>query len=264
MDTQQIIDHIAQHPLTLTPGAAAGCTHHTITAGEETIACTCNLAPLTTLLEALNALAAQAAEPRTQDAPAPAEPADAAAATLSPGLPTPADLFKHTRPRPAVALGEEPEWELTTTARKSIANLDFTFQQVYDAVAYPVDTSPHPSHATSGLTYYHADPITVLYNDLTNTFVNVYPYDNARVYPGKMRVPGQKAQNRAPLPTTHAGLLTLLREHGFTVTQGGKHLKVTHPDHAAVYTMPSTPSEHRWLLNTVSQIRTVFGIDLRA
>lgn len=174
MEPQQLINHITQHPLTLTNGQTPGCSHQTITAGTHIIACSCDLSPLTNLLEALNTLATQAAEARTQDASAPSETAGPASAS-APALPTPADLFKRTSPHPTVALEEEPEWELTTTARISIANLGLSFGQVYDAVAYPVDTSLHPSHATSNLTYYHADPITVLYNDLTNTFLTSSP-----------------------------------------------------------------------------------------
>ncbi|MBD4567890.1 hypothetical protein GUG69_25800, partial [Xanthomonas citri pv. citri] len=59
--------------------------------------------------------------------------------------------------------------------------------------------------------------------------------------------------------------MDLLARHGFTVTPDtNRHRQVTHPDHpGAMVTIPSTPSDHRWALNTASQIRRTFGIDLR-
>lgn len=266
MDTQQILTQIAQHPLKLTPTGAKGCTHYTVSSGNKPLACTCNLAPLVDLLNKINALASDAAKAPGAD-PA-EEPTEKPAVTESDDearpAPTLALLANRPRPTAPVQAEKEPDWELTTTARASIARHGFTFQQVYDTVAYPYSTTPHSSHATSGLTYYHAEPVTVLYNDVTHTFVDVYKYDQSRVSPGKMRVPGQKTQKRAPTPTTQADLLALLSEHGFTVTQGGKHLKVTHPESTVVYTIPSTPSDYRSIANTVSQVRKWFGIDLRA
>lgn len=51
-----------------------------------------------------------------------------------------------------------------------------------------------------------------------------------------------------------------LRQHGFVVTlTGGGHLKVTHPDKPGIVFMPSTPSDHRAVENTLAQLRRTFG-----
>lgn len=66
------------------------------------------------------------------------------------------------------------------------------------------------------------------------------------------------------VPTTRRELLRLLESHGFVITSGSTHGRVTHPDHPGLFVpMPSTPSDVRFTRNSVSQIRRVFGIDLR-
>lgn len=52
--------------------------------------------------------------------------------------------------------------------------------------------------------------------------------------------------------------------HGFEYEPGNEHGKLTHPEHPGkAVPYPLTPSDHRWWLNLISQIRTEFGIDLR-
>lgn len=67
----------------------------------------------------------------------------------------------------------------------------------------------------------------------------------------------------APTPTNRNELLKLLRAHGFIVTRGGKHETVMHPTLPGMVTLPLTPSDHRWIHNCLSEIRSRFGIDLR-
>lgn len=67
------------------------------------------------------------------------------------------------------------------------------------------------------------------------------------------------------VPTTTAELVDALRRHGFTVVRraGTSHLKVTHPDRPEIsYSIASTPSDNRAFRNAVSQVRTMFDIDV--
>ncbi|GAB3690971.1 hypothetical protein [Corynebacterium nasicanis] len=79
------------------------------------------------------------------------------------------------------------------------------------------------------------------------------------------RVPGTKHDPRLPVPTTRGDLIRRLRARGFQVTQGRKHTKITHPDYPSrSVTMPSSPSDRRWIHNNLRDIRHEFGIDLRS
>lgn len=88
--------------------------------------------------------------------------------------------------------------------------------------------------------------------------------EGARTRSVGMRPGTGKDSRRAPMPTTRQGLIDLLHDHGFTVTNGGKHGAVTHPDHPGKVPLPHSPSDHRWIPNSITQIRQKFGIDLRA
>ena len=70
---------------------------------------------------------------------------------------------------------------------------------------------------------------------------------------------------RRPLPHDIDQMLEMLHEHGFvTDLRHGGHWNLSHPDVAGVsYSIPSTPSDHRGLANSVSDVRRLFGIDLR-
>lgn len=73
-----------------------------------------------------------------------------------------------------------------------------------------------------------------------------------------------KADRRIAAPTTAKEMKELLEQRGFEVELRGKHYNVTHPDHPGVRsTMAASPSDFRWNLNLISQIRGAFGVDLR-
>lgn len=76
---------------------------------------------------------------------------------------------------------------------------------------------------------------------------------------------GRTARPARTIPSGGREFLRLLTDHGFQITTDtSRHRRVTHPDHpGAVVVIPSSPSDHRWALNTASQIRRTFGIDLR-
>lgn len=66
------------------------------------------------------------------------------------------------------------------------------------------------------------------------------------------------------VPTTRRELLDRLEREGFVVTPGSGHGRVTHPEHPGLFVpMASTPSDVRFTRYAVSQIRRVFGVDLR-
>lgn len=82
--------------------------------------------------------------------------------------------------------------------------------------------------------------------------------------PARRRVPGQKADARRPTPTSVAEMLERVREYGFEVDDTRRHYSISHPGTPGIgLPVPRTPSDHRWAENTVSQIRRVFGIDIR-
>lgn len=73
-----------------------------------------------------------------------------------------------------------------------------------------------------------------------------------------------KVDRRIAAPTTAKEMKELLEQRGFEVELRGKHYNVTHPDHPGVRsTMAASPSDFRWNLNLISQIRGAFGVDLR-
>ena len=66
------------------------------------------------------------------------------------------------------------------------------------------------------------------------------------------------------VPTTRRELLDALEDRGFEVRPGKGHGKLVHPDHPGLFVpMPTTPSDVRFTRNAVSQIKRVFGVDLR-
>jgi hypothetical protein len=65
-------------------------------------------------------------------------------------------------------------------------------------------------------------------------------------------------------PTTRAELLDRLHEAGFVIRTGSTHGRITHPDHPGLFVpLASTPSDVRFTRHAVTQVRRVFGIDLR-
>lgn len=65
-------------------------------------------------------------------------------------------------------------------------------------------------------------------------------------------------------PTTRRELLRRMEEAGFMITAGSTHGRVSHPEHPGLFVpFASTPSDRRFTRHAVTQIRRVFGIDLR-
>ena len=55
-----------------------------------------------------------------------------------------------------------------------------------------------------------------------------------------------------------------MRAAGFVIVPGSTHYRVSHPDHPGLFVpLASTPSDRRYTRHAVTQIRRVFGIDLR-
>lgn len=69
------------------------------------------------------------------------------------------------------------------------------------------------------------------------------------------------------VPTSRRELIEALHAAGFEITtgvSGSGHGRITHPDHpGAQVPLASTPSDVRYTRHAVTQIRRVFGIDLR-
>lgn len=66
------------------------------------------------------------------------------------------------------------------------------------------------------------------------------------------------------VPTSVGAYVDLLEEFGFTVVFRRGHYKITHDKVPGVQTaLASTPSDWRWSRNSITEIRRVFGIDMR-
>lgn len=88
--------------------------------------------------------------------------------------------------------------------------------------------------------------------------------DKRRASAVGLRAATTSGPRRLPAPTDLASLKARLKAHGFIVTRGGKHDTVMHPRLPGMVTLPLTPSDHRWIHNAISEIRSRFGIDVRS
>lgn len=159
---------------------------------------------------------------------------------------------------------------MASTARWMRAH-GVTRQAVAGIVAEPQHTRP----GYRGATIYAGASLEVVVAEDGATVLAVYPRtpqpapagDPPRA-PARPARRGRTSRTARPARTIPSGgreFLRLLTDHGFqTTTDTSRLRRVTHPDHpGAVVVIPSSPSDHRWALNTVSQIRRTFGIDLR-
>ena len=75
--------------------------------------------------------------------------------------------------------------------------------------------------------------------------------------------PGRRVHGKAGTTSVDSvkAMTKLLTTHGFEVTPGGSHYRITHPDLPGRRYTP--PSDHRWAKNFLTGIRTTFGINLR-
>lgn len=140
-----------------------------------------------------------------------------------------------------------------------------------------------PRPAEQGRYQFVAGEHSVIVSEDGTCILGVFPYsgpeaelvaaarDKAKVAlrkPSPMDMPKKratpKADRRIAAPTTAKEMKELLEQRGFEVELRGKHYNVTHPDHPGVRsTMAASPSDFRWNLNLISQIRGAFGVDLR-
>ncbi|MDO5661730.1 MAG: hypothetical protein Q4G40_03460 [Brachybacterium sp.] len=96
--------------------------------------------------------------------------------------------------------------------------------------------------------------------------LSVRPDGIERALPDDLGAAGPSARGGAGTrhPTSRRELLELLHRAGFEVRTGRGHGRVTHPAHPGLFVpLASTPSDVRFTRHAVTQIRRVFGIDLR-
>lgn len=67
---------------------------------------------------------------------------------------------------------------------------------------------------------------------------------------GGAKTPGGRGTTA---PTTVADLHARIRAQGYSITQGGKHMQVRDGHGALLCVLPSTPSDHRTMMNTWRQ-----------
>lgn len=120
--------------------------------------------------------------------------------------------------------------------------------------------------------YYLRGDLAVQVTRSTHTLVGVFPAGRVRARrPDPVEPIGQRDPGPAPrggegtrYPTTRRALLTLLKEAGFEVSGGKTHGKITHPDKPGpMIPLASSPSEQRYGRHVVTEVKRVFGIDLR-
>ncbi|MCZ4326774.1 hypothetical protein [Brachybacterium paraconglomeratum] len=93
------------------------------------------------------------------------------------------------------------------------------------------------------------------------TVLAVMPHSRAvRTRPGQQGAPRGRGGAGRRHPTSMRELLELLRSHGFTIDRGTRHIRVSRG--GETYTLPSTPSDHRSLLNCVKGLERTFGVAL--
>ncbi|PKZ37078.1 hypothetical protein CYJ75_12450 [Kocuria rhizophila] len=206
--------------------------------------------------------------------PHPSKPAERR--TAAPTVPTPAELPHPPAPTTTGTPGDQETGGargpgiVASTARWMRAH-GVTRQAVAGIVADPQHTRP----GYRGATIYAGASLEVVVAEDGATVLAVYPRTpqpapagdppRAPARPARRGRTSRTARPGHTIPSERREFLRLLTDHGFQVTADtSRHRRVTHPDHpGAVVVIPSSPSDHRWALNTASQIRRTFGIDLR-
>lgn len=108
-----------------------------------------------------------------------------------------------------------------------------------------------------------------------NTVIGVFPtryalavrppeYEPALDVAESAAGPGARGGRGTRHPTSRRELMVRMRAAGFVIVPGSTHYRVSHPDHPGLFVpLASTPSDRRYTRHAVTQIRRVFGIDLR-
>lgn len=187
------------------------------------------------------------------------EPASTAGsdASASPTVPKP------RRPQPrGTPAGEQQPLRFHPPALEAMDRAGITEQTVAEVLASPTHTEPGRRGAT--VVYGRHLRIVVGDDGMVLVVADRAPY-GASTRSGTPAVRGTKHDPRAPRPQTVADYQRRLQDHGFVITPGSKHPIVTHPKVPGVQLgLPSTPSDHRGLLNHAAEIRSLFGIDVLA
>lgn len=80
----------------------------------------------------------------------------------------------------------------------------------------------------------------------------------------RRRISGKKTDLRRSVPHTVEDFLERLKEYGFEIASTTRHYSATHPDKPGIkQIIPTSPSDHRWADNLVSQVKNTLGIDVR-
>lgn len=126
----------------------------------------------------------------------------------------------------------------------------------------------YPDPAGTGVTHVQSDRLVVVLNDLGTVIAfrtlpsaaipRVGPSAPAR--PVRVRERPRKAVTRGP--NTWGELREWLKDEGYGLEIGGKHVRVLNRDGGLIGTLPSTPGSTRSLPNTISTLRRA-GATLR-
>jgi predicted RNA binding protein YcfA (HicA-like mRNA interferase family) len=159
-----------------------------------------------------------------------------------------------------------------TVARQHADHVGMSDEELVAAVLHPQDGWLSPQDGTSLVRIHDGCAVVVAADDDTlilsaMTTERAFEKRRAAGHPhssGGRRKPGSGSPTgRRPQDTD--ALLAMCTEHGFDheLTRGG-HYRLTHPQHPSrTVSLSATPSDSRSILNSVTAIRSVFGIDVR-
>lgn len=159
------------------------------------------------------------------------------------------------------------EGEIRTVGVQSVIG-----EQVVHAVADPEDAWTADAGASD---HFLRGQVAVQVRRADNTVVGVFSaryalsvrppdYEPALDIAEVAAGPSARGGRGTRHPTTRRELLRRMEEAGFVVTAGSTHGRVSHPEHPGLFVpFASTPSDRRFTRHAVTQIRRVFGIDLR-
>lgn len=246
---QKLLDKInalTQQPIELHEAPTPECTHWRLTQGQQQIACSCNPQSISALIDLINQLS-QVASPSKSLAPSPLNIPSRSKQESFP-------LSRQTNRSSGLTF--------SSAAQEVMCKLNLLPEDVQDIIDNPEEIHP----AYQWRTLYRAKNLDVIHAAETNTVISIKKSapENIQHNSSQPRLTGQKTQFRESLPSDVSQMKDRLIHHGFLIHHGGKHWKITHSESPGVYaSMPYTPSDNRWALNLVSEIRMKFGIDLR-
>lgn len=260
-NTFETLKALASAGLTFNAADAPGCSHWVVDSSHGQIACACDPGSLQGLIQALVEVATAAGESGVSLA---TQPGVEEFGSSSSTVPTPAQIrsqpLTYTPPAYLTNEPEEAHPRITPAALKKLEDLGFIFEDVLGVLEDPLEVTP--THQWRSI--YQGHQFNVVYSESTKTILAIQPPRQPRSTSGIPRVPGQKKDKRSPLPVDSESVVKVLKEKGFDVKHGGKHWKISHDSFPGVFaSMPYSPSDFRWVLNFVSEIRAKFGVDLR-